>query len=263
MLRGLCTEWDETAYSAAVTLGNVTATVKPEDGKAEIVNNRIFVPFDFITGLERESKPEERRELYDFARAWATALCRRDGFAMYALYADEEAFLKAGQITENGIPVIGISSPWPWFAEEANVIIDGADISCVFWFRTSMSVEARRFTLSYIKAEDGFKVSDVKENFPDASSKTAFDYIYDYGFPPFAEISIDGDSGDPVKSVSAQLRIENAEALVETRADGSAVINYTWEDGSVLIHAKKSEREIMKEDGIWVPVGVITSLALL
>jgi biotin carboxyl carrier protein len=245
--------------SATVSVGSAEATVTPDGVAAEIIDEVMYVPFGFITGAEQRSKPAAQRELYQLGREWATAFCHRDGEAVLALFLDEESFLKSGGSIVNGVPVIGISSPWPWFAEEARVIVGDDELSVVLRFRTSASVSSHRYALSYVQSGDGLKITGVTEPHPDASSRAAFYYNYEYGLPPFSTASLDGDFDNAIKSVSELLRIENENAIntvTEEQTDGSVKITYTWDDGSVTVIAERSELAVSDGRGLWVPVGI-------
>jgi len=207
--------------------------------------------------------------LEELGDLWARAYCNRDGHMLYSLCYDKNLFIDMhGNIVEgSGHKRIGISSPWPWYEEEAKVIVDGDAVSYILYWRTSDNISSARQNLLYTQTENGYQVTGVEYPDSEAASKAAFDYSYVLGFPPYYEYVreyqsvVDNDPEiygyylNPVLSALDLLRIENAEASNYVVSNDTAKITFTWTDGAVTLVME--QLGVKGENGVWVPVRIL------
>ena len=207
--------------------------------------------------------------LEELGDLWARAYCNRDGHILYSLCYDKKLFIDIhGDIVEgSGHKRIGMSSPWPWYEEEAKVIVDGDTVSYILYWRTSDHISSGRENLLYTQTEYGYQVTGI--DYPDstAASKAAFDYSYILGLPPFYQYTRAyqsaadrdpetwGNYYNPVISGFELLRIENAEASDYVVSNYTAKITFTWADGAVTI--VMAQLGVKGENGVWVPVRIL------
>ena len=221
------------------------------------------------TVSQNEPAPETS-VLQDFGEKWVRAFCSRDGKALFELCYDEDVFISIGgyrPADDKEQFAIGLSSPWPWYYEEAKVIVDADRIGCILFWRTSASIDSERLTLLYTQTDSGLRLTGVDRPYPDISSKAAFVFNYEYGFPPFDEyvqaFQYGADNGpdslgfyyNPALAAENQLRIENAKYIADEQADDSVNVTFTWEDGSIT--AVVEQPGVKGENGAWIVTQIL------
>ena len=167
--------------------GADTLAQKISSEAVSIVSNKPIESVALLTDATGENLYAETLQI--LAEEWARAYCRRDGNTLYGLCYNKDLFFELGGdiVEEDGHKRIGISSPWPWNENEARVIVDEEKVDYILCWRTSSSIDLVRSKITYIQTDKGFQVTGIEIPHPSASSKTAFDYLYAFGFPPFEE----------------------------------------------------------------------------
>ena len=146
-----------------------------------------------VSNSEVQASDSSEENLYattlqSLGEQWVRAFCNRDADTLYGLLHDKNLFDEiGGSHRDDGSRRIGISSPWPWYEEEAKVILENDNLDFILLWRTSDQINSQRARLLYVYTENGYQVTGVEYPFIMTSSWAAFIYKYEFGLPPFHE----------------------------------------------------------------------------
>ncbi len=231
------------------------------------------------TNDRNDSGKEEKTEIVEvgaFATKWADAFSQRDAATIYELCENDALYLTIGEVAENGVYWMGLSSPWPWKNDYVIDIVDSSTVEIYYYFRTSsptVYTAKETITISEIKGE--YKATgDVWKHFDQIDSKADFDEAYKYGIPDLTEfatayqLQVEEDAKNywvrkeilenPVTAAMNQLNLIGAkvEGTYEDPYLNKAVIKLAWDDGRVTVNL--TQPMLMEESGakrqatVWV-----------
>lgn len=198
--------------------------------------------------------------LNDFIKTYANAFCDRDGNTIASLYIDEAAALADGEeMLLEKLDVgysFGWSSPWPWFSNECRYLINESGQTADIWFYALTSdphASVWKQKIHYTEKDGKYYIAEITTQFLDSiSNKSEFDEAYliggeysfvDYRKNGFAESVLfqiqDGSSsadytvyGEPETAAEYILNLTGGVGTVQSSSDGTAVVEYTFADGS-------------------------------
>ncbi|WP_130862256.1 M56 family metallopeptidase [Bacilliculturomica massiliensis] len=256
----------------------------------------------------------EREEILNFGKEWAGAFCSRNGQKLLALCKDEQVYRSAGGYFLNdpepfnegetgskitaakgesgpaeddlGAPVIGMSSPWPWYDQECSYVISNGELWIYMWWHAGEDAQVGIQKIRFEKTETGTYLTTACHSrfFDEITSKEIFDQAFRFGYDLFSESEysetyqwlVDQYSGndngtagggegaesykarycDPFAAACTILHIgKDTEHTLKPETgelSGAAELTLIWKDGSVTI--KMIQPGVQGKDGVWIPV---------
>ena len=222
-------------------------------------------------GEQRLPKEEDREKITELIENYADAFCGRDGAAIAAFYADEEAaFANTYDMLDKagGEYTWGFSSPWP---DSYRYVIDWEHGKADIWYYAWTSdphVTVWKEEKYYDKFGEEYRVTDGSLEYMDSiSSKEEFDKAYriqgkylfvDYEENGFADaISYQIENGTSAADNTVYSTPETAAEYIlnltggEGRVEGSytiqAAVRYRFADGSEIMFPM-----YMVQENIWI-----------